>query len=111
MISKGDNVDETVTRVLRRREDDYPYGLLVDIGGIAFVPRSLVPLDQREDLDALVGMWMTGAILKVDEKRGTVVIDPYFGAHIPPPSSTDIAISDEYLSGLARQYAPNRACG
>ena len=82
-LSEGDDVEGQVQRVLRRAEDDVAFGLLVDVGYPAFVPRSLVPADRREDLDALVGQWMQGAIFRPQEDRPPVVKPESFSEQLP----------------------------
>lgn len=112
-IAKGDIVDGDVWRVFRVREDDLAIGLLVNIGACnAFVPRSLVPLDRRWDLSSLIGQWMMGVVINVDESRRNVVVAPrYFGEYIPPLKSNEerkeVTIPDDYLQLLLDNLREN----
>jgi hypothetical protein len=67
-------MEGVVSSVIRDRHTNKPIGLHVDIWGLAFAPKSLVPDDFRDDLDAIVGRAVFCTIAQIDDERGTIVV-------------------------------------
>ena len=67
-------MDGVVSSVIRKRDTNKPIGLHVDIWGLAFAPRSLVPEQFRDDLDSIVGRSVRCTIAQIDDERGNVII-------------------------------------
>jgi hypothetical protein len=67
-------LEGVVSSVIRNRNTNKPIGLQIDIWGSAFAPKSLVPEDFRDDLDAIVGRTVLCTIAQIDDNRGTIIV-------------------------------------
>ncbi|WP_425396840.1 hypothetical protein [Aeoliella sp.] len=61
-----------VESVFSDRTTNEPHGLLVDIAGRSFVPRSQIPLEFRDRLDDLIGQTLRFSILAI--KKGNFIL-------------------------------------
>ena len=67
-------VTGVVSSVICNRENADRAWLLVDFGGLAYVPRSLVPFHLRDNLEALVGQPVVCSIHQIDDVRGNIIL-------------------------------------
>lgn len=67
-------MEGVISSVIRDRHTHKPIGLHVDIWGSAFAPKSLVPDEFRDDLDAIVGRAVFCTIAQIDDERGTIFV-------------------------------------
>lgn len=76
MLVEGNKIEGIVRRILVNHEGEQ-IGLIVDIPGLAFIPKSLLP-DQhgKNSLEQLVGKCFEGIIYRVDRVRNCAIIQP-----------------------------------
>ncbi len=68
-------MDGVVSSVVHDRHTNKPIGVRVEIGGLAFAPRSLVPVGFRGKLNTIVGRSVACTIAEIDEEeRGKFVV-------------------------------------
>lgn len=67
LFEEGKPVEGVVTQVVKG-------GLSVDIGIPAFLPGSQVDLQRISDFNSLIGQTITAEIIKINKKRGNVII-------------------------------------
>ena len=75
MTSEGDQIKGVVRRVLRDANNE-PSGLIVDVPGTAFIPRTLIPTQYRDSMERLVGQSFHGTVFRLDPERNTAIIQP-----------------------------------
>ena len=77
---ENQTISGVVTSVARGRNTGKPIGLFVHVSCTAFAPRSLVPADRRDDLDALVGRTVRCSFHEIHEQHGIILQIEEIGA-------------------------------
>lgn len=75
MLNEGDEIRGIIRRLLFNADNE-PTGLIVDVPGTAFIPRSLLPKSHRDSMETLIGKSFVGSVFSVDRERSTAIIQP-----------------------------------
>jgi len=67
-------MDGVVSSVMLNPHTKKPIGLRIDIKGLAFAPKSLIPNQYWGDLDAFVGRPVRCTIAEIDDELGSIIL-------------------------------------